>query len=44
MASVPPIAPKFEVPLKDKTVLAGKEVKLKCRIVVDCQPQVELYI
>ncbi|VDM08832.1 unnamed protein product, partial [Wuchereria bancrofti] len=33
-------APKFEVPLKDKTALAGKEVKLKCRVLGDPQPQI----
>ncbi|MCP9264539.1 Titin [Dirofilaria immitis] len=34
------MAPKFEVPLQDQTALAGKEVKLKCRILGDPQPQI----
>uniref|UniRef100_A0A158Q7F2 Myosin light chain kinase, smooth muscle n=1 Tax=Elaeophora elaphi TaxID=1147741 RepID=A0A158Q7F2_9BILA len=38
--SIPRMAPKFEVPLEDKTALAGKEVKLKCRILGDPQPQI----
>ncbi|KAK6109169.1 Immunoglobulin I-set domain family protein [Brugia pahangi] len=40
VASIPRMAPKFEVPLTDKTALAGKEVKLKCRILGDPQPQI----
>ncbi|VDK82765.1 unnamed protein product [Litomosoides sigmodontis] len=40
VASTPSMAPKFEVPLKDKTVLAGKEVKLKCRVLCDSQPEI----
>ncbi|CAG9530815.1 unnamed protein product [Cercopithifilaria johnstoni] len=40
MASAPQMAPKFEVPLKDQTVLTNKEVKLKCRILGDPQPQI----
>lgn len=41
MASTPCTPPKFEVPLKDKTVLTGKGVKLKCRVLCDSQPQVD---
>ncbi|VDK88198.1 unnamed protein product, partial [Onchocerca ochengi] len=40
MEPPPRIAPKFEVPLQDTTALAGKEVKLKCRILGDPQPQI----
>ncbi|EJD74527.1 CAMK/MLCK protein kinase [Loa loa] len=40
LTSTQNMAPKFEVALKDKTALANKEVKLKCRILGDPRPQV----
>uniref|UniRef100_A0A915PUX1 Uncharacterized protein n=1 Tax=Setaria digitata TaxID=48799 RepID=A0A915PUX1_9BILA len=35
-----PTAPKFELLLKDKTVLTGKDVKLECRVFGDPKPQI----
>ncbi|KAL3986026.1 Immunoglobulin I-set domain family protein [Acanthocheilonema viteae] len=40
LASAPRMAPKFEIPLQDKTALADKEVKLKCRVLGDPRPQI----
>ncbi|VDK27112.1 unnamed protein product [Gongylonema pulchrum] len=37
---MPLMAPKFETLLTDKTVLSGKEIKLKCRVTGDPEPQI----